>query len=169
MDPIEFARENHAFFFVNLGLALCSQDFNQIIATAAAAYEPDAVDQQSVQMSFRCHSSGEMGYLRVDAKSAALIQRFIPSPSSLSRGVPYGVTGDFYDECSFTQDTLSFHLRITDYEGDRGSGYERIADPVKDLSKLIPLGRRVDLTATLTDGDDEAALKEAAADGLIPF
>lgn len=152
MEAAKIARGNYAFFYVGVGMALCGEDFQQIVRESI--YASDNIAQFSI-----CGAMYE-GYIQVDSGdvvrncshgSLCDDQDLRDLLGKVARKIARSVKGEMNTDATVTGDGYMFDFKITKYERDKAHDFEIVGNPL-----LLPddeiLGRFVELKISMAQG-----------------
>ena len=134
MDPSKIAKENHAFFFIAVGMAMCKSNF--VSAVLDSFYEPAL---------YGIENSMNSGYVRID--STNIISKFQAGfidavragiLGKVARDVPYSVRGELNTEAEVIHGIYKFSFRVSQYERDGEHNFEIVDDQT-----LLPDDERI--------------------------
>lgn len=144
----KIARDNHAFFFAAVGMALCSPSAKEALLQSLYG---DGLMQYGIEQ------GEQSGYLRIDSTDiinqcshGSLAERVREGVlAKVAMKIPYGgIVGDLNDKAEVIQGSYKFSFQIAQYERDRDHEFEMVDDP-----SLLPddeqLGRLVEMKITI--------------------
>ena len=147
MDMNKVARDNHAFFFAAVGMALCSP-------SAKEALLRSLYDNGSMQ--YGIEQGEQSGYLRIDSTDiisqcshGSLAEKVHEGIlGKVAMKIPYdGIKGELNEEAEVIQGIYKFSFKIIQYERDREHGFEMVDSP-SSLPEDEQLGRLVEMKIT---------------------
>ena len=144
MDPSKIAKENHAFFFIAVGMAMCKSNF--VSAVLDSFYEPAL---------YGIENSMNSGYVRIDSTDIEKFQAgFIDAVRAgilgkVAREVPYSVRGELNTEAEVIHGIYKFSFRVSQYERDGEHNFEIVED-LTFLPNDEKIGRLVELKITIS-------------------
>jgi hypothetical protein len=153
MDRNALARQNHAFYYVDLPMqCLFSESFLDFFARAASIgrhnqeYPAQPLEEEQ-QFPFQC-GNGEFGYLRFKAEDARQLQDLgVTSFGRVANRIPRSIGGELNERCEVKlENGNSLVFTITCFEGDTGAGCVKIEDPITECPDATPLGRMVEMS-----------------------
>ena len=139
MDPNKIARDNHKFYYIDVGFGMCSHDFQIVLNTAT-------IDKTAL------FYLGE-GYIQInctDIKNEDELYTLrhkvaISLLSQVTQKISQSIGGELNSEVEITtMDNFVFSFKITMYERDSAHCYEMVTD-LTDIPEDEELGRFVEL------------------------
>ena len=144
MDQNKLAKENHAFFFTAVGMAMCKSNF--VSAVLDSFYEPAL---------YGIEGPINSGYVRVDSTDikSKFQAGFVDAVHAgilgkIARDVPYSVRGELNTEAEVIHGIYKFSFRVSQYERDGEHNFEIVDDPTF-LPNDERIGRLVELKITI--------------------
>lgn len=151
MEMDKVARDNHAFYYVTIGMVLCEERAKSVVLSSLYNREGTA------QLGIEC--GDRSGYLRVDSSdvvqqcSQGCLAEKIQSGilGKIARQISFGgIKGKLNDEAEAIHDSFKFIFKITEYERDSKHGFEKVED-LLTIPSNEKLGRLVVLKIMMTE------------------
>ena len=147
MNANEVGIENHAFFYVGVGLVMTRPDFASAVR-----------DSFERPVQYAMANSKYDGYILIDTSNVVMNCTHGGLSDDMRAGLlgnivmklPNAIGGEMNTEASVTHDIYRFDFKITKYERDNTHNFEMVEDPLI-LPRNEELGRYVELTISIAE------------------
>jgi|GEM_PF-1399001 len=147
MDMLQVAKDNHAFYFLAVGMAMCEDAFSKAVLESVFSEHKGLYAVEYATYS---------GYISID--TADIKKQYSQSAladavrkgvfGDISMKIPYSVKGELNTDVEVTAGIFNFGFNISKYERDSEHNFEMV-DDLSLLPEEERLGRFVSLKITI--------------------